>query len=261
MKSSFPISGLVAFFALSLLSGCAYFVRKDCQSTDWRHAGYEEGSLGGKREKFLQHQRRCAEAEAMIPESEWNAGFAEGHAAYCSEGGGRTAGLAGKGYTGVCKGEGERAFERGYQAGLEVYCPRAGLEEGENGDKYEAGVCGQGHLETLYRTAYRQGLRHYCQPSEGWRRGRAGRGYKNVCPGDLEWQFLEFYRAGEKAYGLEKRIQEKQKTRDWYEDQMHKKEEQGYDARWERENMRSAEREVQELTRQLTVIEARYLRF
>jgi hypothetical protein len=52
-----------------------------------------------------------------------------------------------------------------------------------------------------------------------------------------------------------------QRTRDRHEDKRQRKEKLGYDTRWERDASRSAERDVLELTRQLTIIEARYQRF
>jgi hypothetical protein len=52
-----------------------------------------------------------------------------------------------------------------------------------------------------------------------------------------------------------------QRTRDRRENERQRKEKRGYDARWERDASRSAERDVLELTRQRTIIEARYPRF
>lgn len=261
MKSHSSVLFGVFLVLLPAVSGCAYFVRKDCQSTDWRQAGYEEGAAGGKRNAFRGHQQRCAEAEAHIPEPEWNAGFAEGHRSYCSEDGGRKAGAAGRRYTGVCKGDGSSAFERGYLDGLAMYCPRAGIAEGRAGQRYDAGVCATTpEVEASYRRTYRRAIREFCVPSVGWNRGVSGESYGGGCPADLESDFIEFYHAGVKARGLRNRIAERQKARDRHEEEMWKKREQGDDAKWERDSMRAAERDVQELTRQLTVIEARYQR-
>lgn len=247
---------------LPLVSGCAYFVRKECQSTDWRHTGYEEGAAGAKQSAFRSHQQRCGEVEVAIPVAEWKAGWVDGHRAYCSESGGLSAGSAGLGYTGVCQGESAAAFERGYLAGLASYCPQAGMEEGENGSAYTPGVCAvTPQLEASYRYAFQRAIRRFCQPASGWNHGLAGRSYGGSCPDDLEPRFLEFYRAGEKARSLKSRIVSRQQERDSHEEAMLRKMEQGYDARWEREHMRDAERDVLELTRQLTVVEARYQRW
>ena len=251
---------MVAAVFLSLLSGCAYFVRKDCQDTNWQEAGYEESAAGGRRDVFYTHQQRCADVEAAIPETDWNRGFAEGHRAYCSERGGHEAGRNGRMYTGVCRGPSARAFELGYRAGLTEYCPRAGYAEGEDGAPYAPGLCAERWLADAYRDGYRRGLRPYCRPERASSLGRSGAGYRNVCAGHGETSFLEFYRAGTQARTIAQRLQDKQRERDRHQEELRRKKKLGYDVRWERKAIRDAKRDIAELTRQLTVIEARYQR-
>jgi len=261
MKKISPILCGLVVACLSLLSGCAYFIRKDCQETDWRQSGYEQGAAGGSREAIVGHERRCAEVEVAVSKHDWNQGWADGVRTYCTEAGGQNVGLAGGAYTGICGPEGEREFQRGYAAGLAVYCPKAGDEEGSNGTGYDPGVCAGGRLEASYRQQWSRAIRNFCQPNIGWTQGHDGNSYSGAFPDDLEPRFLEFFNAGAKARDLKSRVARAQRKRDAHEADMWKEIENGSSGDWERDYMRSAEREVIDLTRQLTIIEARYMRF
>lgn len=48
----------------------------------------------------------------------------------------------------------------------------------------------------LYEAGHADGLRRYCTPPNGFRQGRAGRGYNEVCPAGLEGSFLAAYDTG-----------------------------------------------------------------
>ncbi len=49
-----------------------------------------------------------------------------------------------------------------------------------------------------YRNGYRDGLRRYCTPVNGWNRGYRVSTYSNFCAQDLEKKFLTAYSAGKK---------------------------------------------------------------
>lgn len=50
------------------------------------------------------------------------------------------------------------------------------------------------------------GLQKFCTPRNGYRLGRAGRGYAGVCPAALDSDFLQSYRAGRELYDIEQNI-------------------------------------------------------
>jgi len=57
-----------------------------------------------------------------------------------------------------------------------------------------------------YRDGHAIGVRQFCTPPNGFRQGRAGRGYAGVCPGDLEGDFLAAHATGHRLYALDKEI-------------------------------------------------------
>ena len=59
---------------------------------------------------------------------------------------------------------------------------------------------------TLYQEGREQGLREYCQPSNGYRLGARGGGYGGVCPTDLEPAFARAFESGHQLYALESRV-------------------------------------------------------
>jgi len=58
----------------------------------------------------------------------------------------------------------------------------------------------------LYLTGHRQGVRNYCVPSRGFSLGRSGSQYNNLCPADLEPDFLASYRQGQEIHAIEQEI-------------------------------------------------------
>jgi hypothetical protein len=57
-----------------------------------------------------------------------------------------------------------------------------------------------------YRVGHQAGLTRYCTPDNGFKQGRAGRGYNNVCPVELEGQFLAGYDTGRELHELKSEI-------------------------------------------------------
>ena len=53
-----------------------------------------------------------------------------------------------------------------------------------------------------YQRGRKQGLVEFCQPGRGFNFGANGGRYNGVCATDLEPEFLEAYRAGQKLYSL-----------------------------------------------------------
>jgi hypothetical protein len=59
---------------------------------------------------------------------------------------------------------------------------------------------------TLYQEGREQGLREYCQPSNGYRLGARGGGYGGICPADLEPAFVRAFDSGHQLYTLQSRV-------------------------------------------------------
>ncbi|MGD9598097.1 MAG: DUF2799 domain-containing protein [Steroidobacteraceae bacterium] len=57
-----------------------------------------------------------------------------------------------------------------------------------------------------YQAGRTEGLREYCQPSNGFRVGAHGGGYAGVCPADLDAAFVGAYDSGRQLHYLETRV-------------------------------------------------------
>lgn len=57
-----------------------------------------------------------------------------------------------------------------------------------------------------YSAGHQAGLTRFCTPDNGFKQGRAGRGYNNVCPAELEGQFLAAYDTGRELHELKSEI-------------------------------------------------------
>ena len=51
-----------------------------------------------------------------------------------------------------------------------------------------------------YLTGWHDGVRQYCQPSNGFNNGEAGSSYPNVCPDDLQDAYYAAYQEGRRLY-------------------------------------------------------------
>jgi hypothetical protein len=79
----------------------------------------------------------------------------------------------------------------------------------------------------LYQAGRNDGLREYCQPTNGFRVGSHGGGYAGVCPADLDPAFAAAYESGRQLYTLEARVADaaheldsKRRERDWIESEI-----------------------------------------
>ena len=57
-----------------------------------------------------------------------------------------------------------------------------------------------------WRGGHAEGARHFCNPANGFRQGRAGREYSGLCPSDLEAAFVDAHAAGRHLYDLDREI-------------------------------------------------------
>ncbi len=54
----------------------------------------------------------------------------------------------------------------------------------------------------LYQRGHTEGLKQFCTADNGFRQGHAGRSYNNVCPAELNGQFLAGYETGRQLRAL-----------------------------------------------------------
>ena len=54
----------------------------------------------------------------------------------------------------------------------------------------------------LYQRGHTEGLKQFCTADNGFRQGRAGRSYNNVCPAELNGRFLAGYETGRQLHAL-----------------------------------------------------------
>jgi hypothetical protein len=91
----------------------------------------------------------------------------------------------------------------------------------------------EGHVESCaklgiqpdrarYFNGRERGLREYCRAENGYRVGRAGESYHDVCPAALEPAFLERYRTGKRIHEVDRRISNLESERRLKETQLDK---------------------------------------
>ncbi len=71
-----------------------------------------------------------------------------------------------------------------------------------------------------YRAGYRRGIPYYCNEQKGWDEGRQGSQYYNVCPPELERDFLRGYRLGRDLHDLEQELANIDRRMDAIEDEL-----------------------------------------
>jgi len=92
-------------------------------------------------------------------------------------------------------------YQTGYRDGGEGRS-RARVEE-------HARACAQAGIgvdRARYFAGHDQGVLYYCTPANGYRMGREGRSYAEVCPPHLAPGFLEPYRYGREIHAVRSRI-------------------------------------------------------
>ncbi len=125
MRHSCVVAGLVALF-LSACSGGG-MSRSECEFSDWRAVGYEDGVRGRDAAEFGRYRRSCAEQGIAADFSAYQAGRDAGLREYCQPSRGYQEGAGGGRYAGVCPGELESRFLEAYQEGRGLYELESGL--------------------------------------------------------------------------------------------------------------------------------------
>ena len=93
----------------------------------------------------------------------------------------------------------EDQLSLGFKAGMQNYCkPEIVFNTGKNGDFFNDEFCSSG-VATL-RKRHAEGVRVFCDSSNGYPFGATGKAYNQICPKDLEQSFLKEFRRGRKTY-------------------------------------------------------------
>ena len=110
-------SALLAAAAALQLAGCAGISQSECQNSDWRAVGYEDGSQGQPAHNFASYRKGCADHGVTLDFQAYQAGREAGLREYCQESRGFQEGSEGRSYAGVCPAESEVPFLYGYHDG------------------------------------------------------------------------------------------------------------------------------------------------
>lgn len=125
MKSR--IAGLIVAASMLVLSGCAGMSAEECQLSDWRTVGYEDGSNGYTGDRIGQYRRACAEHGVAPDFQAYQAGRAAGLQEFCQPQRGFNLGTAGGQYNGVCPADLEPDFLDAFRTGAQLHTLRSNV--------------------------------------------------------------------------------------------------------------------------------------
>ena len=118
---------LLSLMLVFALSGCAGMSQQECQVTDWRTVGYEDGARGVSQTHIASYRKSCGKHGVAPDLDAYRAGHADGVEVFCQPGNGFNVGASGRNYQGVCPAHMEDEFLRSYTAGRELHRLRAAL--------------------------------------------------------------------------------------------------------------------------------------
>ncbi len=116
-----PLLTAMVLSGLFVLSGCASLSEEECKTADWGRLGYNDGAAGHAESRLAEHADACAKIGIRPNASLWRSGWDRGVMTYCTPNVGWREGLAGRSYSGVCRGRNEEAFLGPYRAGAEIH--------------------------------------------------------------------------------------------------------------------------------------------
>lgn len=111
----------IVALALLALGGCASMSAEECQMSDWRTVGYEDGLMGRSGAAIGNYRKACAKAGVAPDLAEYQAGRAQGLEEFCRPQNGYNLGERGGNYQGVCPVHAEPAFLAAYEDGRTLY--------------------------------------------------------------------------------------------------------------------------------------------
>lgn len=115
--------GIVA--AMAALAGCNSMSAQECQSTDWRTVGYEDGVNGFAGDRIGRYRNACSEHGVTPDLAQYQAGRDQGLTEFCKPANGFRVGARGAGYSGVCPADLDESFVDAYQSGRQLYVLRS----------------------------------------------------------------------------------------------------------------------------------------
>lgn len=142
------------------LTSCTSALKKQCDNTNWFAYG-ESVAMRGDRLTGDTFISSCAKEEAEVDHSALDRGFKKGMGKYCSE-------------------------EQSYHTG-------------KAGDPFAEDMCDNGKLKLL-KAQHQKGVSEYCHRDNGYRAGGSGKKYRNVCPQNMEREFIPEYNRGRRQY-------------------------------------------------------------
>jgi hypothetical protein len=121
-----------AAFALLAISGCGSMSERECQTTDWRTVGYEDGVSGYSGDRIGHHRKACGKYGIAPNLEQYQAGRDQGLREFCKPANGFRYGARGNGYNGVCPANLDRDFVAAYESGRQLYALRSRVSEANN---------------------------------------------------------------------------------------------------------------------------------
>ncbi|MDG0815225.1 DUF2799 domain-containing protein [Bdellovibrio svalbardensis] len=160
MKRHLALSTFALICSINLLGCSSYFKRQECENINW----FDHGQKVALRGEWLNADKtlqECRKAEANINETQ---------------------------------------LDQGFKAGMEQYCtPQKAYQIGKSGDLFYRGLCEGPSINSIL-AQHSQGIRDYCSKANSVAAGASGKKYQNVCPANLEKDFLPGYRRGRKRF-------------------------------------------------------------
>jgi len=111
--------------AAAALSGCNSMSAQECQATDWRTVGYEDGVNGYTGDRIGRYRNACSEHGITPNLEQYQAGRDQGLREFCKPANGFRVGSHGGGYNGVCPADLDESFADAYTSGRQLYVLRS----------------------------------------------------------------------------------------------------------------------------------------
>jgi hypothetical protein len=132
------VSGLrMSLLAIGVVTvaGCAAMSKRECQTGDWRTAGFDDGAQGIPVTRLADYAKACGKYSISPDLATYRAGYDLGLETYCRDSNGFAVGSRGAAYQGVCPANLEAQFLQGFRVGHQLFELQATVNgiEGEIG--------------------------------------------------------------------------------------------------------------------------------
>lgn len=121
----------IILFICSTLTACSVMNQQECETANWSALGYVDGSQGTSSSQFSDRSSACSEYNIRANFKEYQAGYNQGLAIYCTENNGFFIGSKGRSYQGVCPQKTVTLFLKGYSKGKELFSLRESVNQAE----------------------------------------------------------------------------------------------------------------------------------